>query len=71
MGHWSKEETLNLITIQSNDANQAQLKGCRRNSNIYRKIAKKLTEVGHTRTLKQFSDKMKKLEAKYKKIKGK
>ena len=70
-GYWSKQETFKLITIWNNDTIQAQLEGCRRNSDVYRKIAKKLTEAGHNRTLKQCRDKMKKLKAEYKKIKDK
>ena len=69
--YWSKEETFKLITIWSDDTIQAQLKGCRRNSDVYRKIAKELTEAGHNRTLEQCRDKMKKLKAEYKKIKDK
>ena len=68
--YWSKEETFKLITIWSDDTIQAQLEGCIRNSDVYRKIAKELTEEGH-RTLEQCHDKMKKLKAQYKKIKDK
>ena len=49
-GYWSKEETFKLITIWSDDTIQAQLEGCRRNSDVYRKTAKELTEAGHNRT---------------------
>ena len=70
-GYWSKQETYKLITNWSDDTIQAQLEGCRRNCNIYKKIAKELTEAGHNRTLEQCRDKMKKLKAKYKKIKDK
>ena len=70
-GYWSKEETLKLISIWNDDTVQAQLEGCRRNSDVYRKIAKELTEMGYTRTLEQCRDKMKKLKAKYKKVKDK
>ena len=44
--YWSKEETFKLITIWSDDTIQAQLEGCIRNSDVYRKIAKELTEEG-------------------------
>ena len=60
-----------LITIWSDDAIQAHLKGCRKNSDVYRKIVKELTEAGHNRTLEQCRDKMKKLKTKYKRIKDK
>ena len=70
-GYWSKEETLKLISIWSDDTVQSQLEGCRRNSDVYRKIAKELTEAGYTRALEQCRDKMKKLKAEYKKVKDK
>ena len=70
-GYWSKEEMLKLINIWSDDTVQAQLEGCRRNSDVYRKIAKELTEAGYTRTLEQCCDKVKKLKAEYKKVKDK
>ena len=60
-----------LITIWNDDAIQAHLKGCRKNSDVYRKIVKELTEAGHNRTLEQCRDKMKKLKTKYKRIKDK
>ena len=50
-GYWSKQEMYKLITIWSNDITQVQLEGCRRNSNVYRKVAKELTEAGHNRTV--------------------
>ena len=56
-GYWSKQETYKLITIWSNDTIQVQLEGCRRNSNVYKKVAKELTEAGHNRTLEQCRDK--------------
>ena len=61
-GYWSKEETFKLITIWSDDTIQAQLEGCRRNSDVYRNIAKKLTEAGRNRTLEHCCDKMKSLK---------
>ena len=45
-GYWNKHETYKLITIWSNDTIQAQNKDCRRNSDVYRKTAKELTEAG-------------------------
>ena len=68
-GYWSKEETLKLISIWSDDTVQAQLEGCRRNSDVYRKIAKELTEAGYTRTLEQCRDKMKNLKPNTKRLK--
>jgi len=49
----SKEETFKLISLWSDDTIQAQLEGCRRNSEVYRKIAKELTEAGYVRTMEQ------------------
>ena len=60
-----------LISLWSDDTVQAQLEGCRRNSEVYKKIAKELTEVGYARIVEQCRDKMKNLRAEYKKIKDK
>ena len=62
-GFWSKEETFKLISLWSDDTVQAQLEGCRRNSEVYTRIAKELTEAGYARTMEQCRDKMKKLRA--------
>ena len=48
---------------------QVQFEGCRRNCEVYRKIAKELTEAGYTRAMEQFCDKIKKLRAECKKKK--
>ena len=56
-GYWNKQETYKAITIWSNNTIQVQLEGCRRNSNVYKKVAKELTEAGHNRTLEQCRDK--------------
>ena len=68
---WSKPEILKLIEIWSNDALQAQLEGCRRNQDVYERIARELTEAGFERTYQQCRDKLKKLKGDYRKIKDK
>ena len=45
--YWSKEEMLKLISIWSNGMIQVQLEGCKRNIDIYRRIANELTEAGY------------------------
>lgn len=57
-----------LIGIWIDDTVKAQLEGCRRNSDVYRKITKELIEASQTRTLKQCGDKLKKLKAERSKI---
>ena len=68
---WSKEETLKLISIWSDANIQEQLEGCRRNREVYAKIARELADAGYTRSFEQCRDKMKKLRGEYKKIKDK
>ena len=51
--YWSKEETLKLIEVLGNDAIQAQLEGCKRNQEIFEKIAAELCEAGYEWTGKQ------------------
>ena len=68
-GAWNKEEMLKLIEILGNYAIQAQLEGCKRNQDIYSKIAAEMTEAGHERTAQQCRDKIKKLKVDYRKIK--
>ena len=68
---WTKAEIMKLIEIWSDEAIQAQLEGCRRNQNVYEKIAHELPEAGFERIYQQCRDKLKKLRADYKKIKDK
>ena len=44
--NWSREETFKLISLRSEDVIQQQLKGCRRNSTVFRKIADGLSKGG-------------------------
>ena len=68
---WCKEETLKLIEIWGNDAIQAQLEGCKRNQEVFGKIAAELLEAGFERSAQQCRDKIKKLKVEYRKIKDK
>ena len=47
-GSWSREETLKLIEIWGNDAIQAQLESCKRNQEIFGKIAAETVEEEST-----------------------
>ena len=69
--NWTREETFKLISVWSEDAIQQQPEGCRRNSQVYQKIADELCEAGFSRTLEQCRDKIKKLRAEYKRIEDK
>ena len=68
---WSKEEVLKLVDIWGDEAVQAQLEGCRRNQEVYNKIAAQLRAAGFERTGSQCRDKIKKLKIEYRKIKDK
>ena len=68
---WSKDETLKLLTIWSDENVQAQLEGCKRNQDVYRKISSELEEAGFNRTLQQCRDKLKKLKSEYRRVKDK
>ena len=48
--NWSRDEVYKLISLWSEDVIQEQLKGCRRNSQVYKKIADSLREAGFSRT---------------------
>ena len=71
MVNWSREEVFKLISLWSDDVIQEQLEGCRRNSQVYKKIATGLHSAGFSRTFEQCGEKIKKLKAEYKKIKDK
>ena len=69
--NWTREEVYKLISIWSDATIQEQLEGCRRNSQVYKKISDDLRSTGFTRTLEQCREKIKKLKTEYKKIKYK
>jgi len=66
--NWTHEETFKLISLWSEDVIQAQLEGCRRNSQVYQKIAGGLREAGFSCTMEQCRDKIKKLKSEHKKL---
>ena len=49
---------------------QAQLEGCRRNKEIYEKIAHDLSDAGYQRTADRCREKVKKLKSEYRKVKN-
>ena len=65
---WSKDETLLLITLWSEDSVQAQIKGCKRNREVYEKLAAQMGEAVYHRTGQQCREKMK-MKGDYSKIK--
>ena len=69
--NWTCEEVFKLISIWSDATIQEQLEGCRRNSQVYKKISDDLRTAGFARTLEQCREKIKKLKTEYKKIKYK
>ena len=71
MAAWTKEETLKLIELWSYEDIQAQLEGCKRNQQVYEKIASLMQKEGFTRTYQQCREKIKKLRQQYKKVKDK
>ena len=72
MANWrTDEETHKLIALWGDDNIQAQLEGCKRNKEVYERIAKGMSESGHTKTAEQCREKAKKLKSTYRKIKDK
>ena len=65
---WTDTETKILIDIWGEDSVQLQLEGCKRNRQVYEKIATSLKAAGYERTAVQCREKIKKLRAEYKKI---
>ena len=66
---WSWDEVLKLIEIWGDSAIQAQLEGCKRNQDVYDRIAADLRDAGFECTGKQCREKIKKLKGEYRKIK--
>lgn len=71
MAFWSDKETVKLIEIWGEEAIQEQLEGCKRNRDVYDKIAREMSKAGFTRTGLQCREKIKKLKGEYKKVKDK
>ena len=68
-GNWTDEETLKLIALWSEDSIQAMLEGCKRNKDVYAKLAKQMEETGYHKTGDQCSRKINKLKYEYRRIK--
>jgi len=69
--NWTHEEIYKLISTCSDATIQEQIEGCRRNSQVFKKISDDLCSAAFTCTLEQCREKMKKLKAEYKKVKHK
>ena len=66
---WSESETVKLIEVWGEESIQSELEGCKRNKQVYDKIARELKAAGFERTAVQCRDKIKKLRGEYKKVK--
>ena len=69
--YWTDDETFKLIELWGEDSIQAQLKGCKRNKDVYLTISSKMNEAGYEKTMEQCRDKAKKFKTTYRKIKDK
>ena len=69
MASWTDTEVYQLIDLWSDSDIQSQLEGCKKNRDVYEKIAKKLHDAGFNRNAVQCRDKIKKLKGEYRKIK--
>ena len=67
--NWKDCEVLRLIDIWRDDVVQSQLKGCKRNKQIYEPISKELLIYGVHRSAEQCCEKIKKLKSEYRKVK--
>ena len=65
--NWSDEETIELISLWSDDVVQEQLEGPR-NKDVYQRISAKLLEKGFQRSIAQCREKVKKLKKAYRKV---
>ena len=68
---WNRVETLKLNAVWGDETIQAQLEGCKRNQEVFEKIATELKEAGFERSEKQCRNKMKKLKADYRNVRDK
>lgn len=65
---WTDEEAIKLISLWGEDEIQVQLEGCRRNKDVFEKIAREMAAAGYYRSAVQCREKVKKLKAEYKRI---
>ena len=68
-GSWTDAETLKLITLWSEEGIQAMLEGCKRNKDVFLKLAKQMEAAGMDKTADQCNRKINKLKYEYRKIK--
>ena len=52
------EETLKLIELWGEDTVQAQINGCKRNAQVFEKIAEEMKEEGHEKSAIQCREKI-------------
>jgi len=69
MAAWTDNEVGLLISLWGDSTIQAELEGCKKNRDVYERIAKKMREAGFDRTGVQCRDKIKKLKGDYRKVK--
>ena len=67
--NWSDKEVFRLISCWSEEGNQEQLEGCKRNKHIYERLSTLLAEYNINKTGEQCRTKVKKLRQEYKKVK--
>ena len=61
MAAWSDDETMKLIELWGEDSIQRLFECSHRNKDVYEKIARDMEAAGYTRSQKQISSKLKKL----------
>ena len=66
---WTDEETCKLIEIWGDKSIQAMLEGCKRNRDMFNKIAREMEAAGYHKTSEQCNSKIRKLKLEYRKIK--
>ena len=69
IANWTEGEMLCLIRLWGEDSIQAQIEGCRRNREVFARLAGQMREEGYDRTGDQCREKIKKMKADYRKIK--
>ena len=68
VGSWTDAETLKLIALWSEEGIQAMLEGCKRNKDVFLKLAKQMEVAGMDKTADQCNRKINKLKYEYRKI---
>ena len=62
---WTDEETCKLIEIWGDGSIQVMLEGCKRNRDIFNKIAREMEAAGYHKTSEQCNSKIRKLKLEY------